>query len=369
MPASSLPLHELTIGAFRGLSGVRLPGLGRVNVLVGENDTGKSSVLEAVRLHLAPTDPGTWIDLCRRRRRDDYIVLRLHASLRLLFPIRGPDTPPSPIRLSSEGDKGSRVFTASLATEKSVSLGATTVKDVSVIAGTLTGSATNVDLASYSKESNPSRNVDVDSGRVELRFSDGELHWHPPLPDAPVVWVRAHESSDASAVVNSFSRTQLSGQGTDFLRLVQLVDPRVTNLQVLALNEFGPELFASTEDGEPIPLSHFGDGLWQGLRVGTAIAAVRGGVVLVDEFDAALHYSALVDVCRWWLDAARRFDVQLFMTTHSLEAVDALLASAEGHSGELVAFRLDRTDSGIVARRFDQPTLRNIRHEGGLELR
>ncbi len=368
MPASSLPLHELTIGAFRGLSGVRLPGLGRVNVLVGENDTGKSSVLEAVRLLLAPTDPGTWIDLCHRRRRDSYLG-RLHASLKLLFPLASRNTPPGVLHLSSEGLRGTSTFTASVTFEKAVSMESTAVKDVTVISGTVDKPASPLDLTSYSRDSNPSRHVDVHSGRVELRFADGELRWHPPSPETPVQWLRAHDSEDSRSVVSSYSRVQLGAQGADFLKLVQLVDSRVSSLELLSPDDFLPELFASTEDGEPIPLSHFGDGLWQGLRVGTAIAAGRGGVVLVDEFDAALHYSALVDVCRWWLDAARRFDVQLFLTTHSLEAVDALLASVEGHPGELVAFRLDRTDSGIVARRFDQPTLRDIRHEGGLELR
>ena len=43
-------LDSLTIGAFRGLRDVKLEGLGSVNVLVGDNNSGKTSVLEALAL-------------------------------------------------------------------------------------------------------------------------------------------------------------------------------------------------------------------------------------------------------------------------------------------------------------------------------
>ena len=43
-----LPLETLTIHQFRGLRDVELRGLGRFNVLVGLNNSGKTSVLEAI---------------------------------------------------------------------------------------------------------------------------------------------------------------------------------------------------------------------------------------------------------------------------------------------------------------------------------
>ena len=43
-------LDSLLIKNFRALEHLEVPQLGRVNLLVGKNNAGKSSVLEALRL-------------------------------------------------------------------------------------------------------------------------------------------------------------------------------------------------------------------------------------------------------------------------------------------------------------------------------
>ena len=47
-------LDRLTIQRFRGLRDLTLSGLGRVNLLVGPNNSGKTSVLEAIALFCQP---------------------------------------------------------------------------------------------------------------------------------------------------------------------------------------------------------------------------------------------------------------------------------------------------------------------------
>lgn len=43
-------ISSLKISGYRGLSGFELSGMGRVNLLVGKNNSGKTSVLEAIDL-------------------------------------------------------------------------------------------------------------------------------------------------------------------------------------------------------------------------------------------------------------------------------------------------------------------------------
>ena len=64
-----------------------------------------------------------------------------------------------------------------------------------------------------------------------------------------------------------------------------------------------------------------GDGMQRLLAVITALSTVSGGIVLIDEIDNGLHYSALRILWKGILQAAREYDVQVFATTHSAEAL------------------------------------------------
>src|SRR5262249_34321718 len=60
-------LHELSVQKFRGLRDFTMSGLGRVNLLVGANNCGKTTVLEALHILLRAGDPwALWSALSRR---------------------------------------------------------------------------------------------------------------------------------------------------------------------------------------------------------------------------------------------------------------------------------------------------------------
>src|SRR5438034_11209422 len=62
-----LSLGNVTIDGFRGLRHLRLDGLGRLNILVGENNSGKTSVLEALSILCNAFEPYEWVSMVRRR--------------------------------------------------------------------------------------------------------------------------------------------------------------------------------------------------------------------------------------------------------------------------------------------------------------
>jgi AAA15 family ATPase/GTPase len=101
----------------------------------------------------------------------------------------------------------------------------------------------------------------------------------------------------------------------------------------------------------------------------STITAHPKGVLFIDEVETGIHVSALRRVFTWLTSVAVQFNVQVVATTHSLEAVDALLAGTENTKGELVAFHLDQTPEVTRARRFDRDLLSRLRRERGLDVR
>ena len=67
-------IEELKIENYRGLNNVTIPSLSHINIFVGNNNCGKTSVLEAVKLLGEPTNIGRVLQLA---------LLRAHPSVLL----------------------------------------------------------------------------------------------------------------------------------------------------------------------------------------------------------------------------------------------------------------------------------------------
>ena len=83
----------------------------------------------------------------------------------------------------------------------------------------------------------------------------------------------------------------------------------------------------------------------------------RGGLLLVDEFENGLHHTVQVDAWRMIFRLAKELDVQVFATSHSLEAVTAFRRAAEETPEEGVLIRLSQWGDKIVATSLDEEEL------------
>jgi AAA15 family ATPase/GTPase len=72
---------------------------------------------------------------------------------------------------------------------------------------------------------------------------------------------------------------------------------------------------------------------------------------------------------RWIVDSCASNDVQLFATTHSLEALDAILAADTSSEEDIVAYRLEQHRGRTVAQRYGENLLKRLRLDRGAEVR
>lgn len=74
-----------------------------------------------------------------------------------------------------------------------------------------------------------------------------------------------------------------------------------------------------------MPLSTYGDGVKRALVLANEIVRSRGGILLIDEIETSIHKQYYDDIFRFVTKACQQYNVQLFITTHSLEALDGIL--------------------------------------------
>jgi AAA domain, putative AbiEii toxin, Type IV TA system len=142
-----------------------------------------------------------------------------------------------------------------------------------------------------------------------------------------------------------------------------------------------------TSETEPVPLASLGDGMLRvfELALATEFAASRVApsstmlttnaneadgdifiaidepILLIDEVEIGVHYSALPDVWRYLFRAARERGIQVFATTHSWDCIEAFQqAAAEEPEGSALLMRLEQKGQEHRAVLFDQDELPTV---------
>ena len=113
------------------------------------------------------------------------------------------------------------------------------------------------------------------------------------------------------------------------------------------------------------PLYVFGDGIKKALIIALSVLNISNGILLIDEIETSIHISVLNHVFAWLIEVCSHRNIQLFVTTHSLEAIDAMLQPGSTPD-KIVAFRLHSTGQ---PQRFSGNLLHRLRSERGLDVR
>jgi len=183
---------------------------------------------------------------------------------------------------------------------------------------------------------------------------------------APVVFHSPFSAIDRSLVVRWYEATvQADGLATIVKALQGSVDSQI--LDVRLVSESG-RFIVLHADKPPMDLASYGEGLQRVFEIGLLFAAHTGGIVLIDEFETAVHTRALGGFAAMTSTLAEAFDVQVFATTHSKETVDAFVSSEES-AARVVAWGLYRGESGLTPRRYAGKYLKRAVDAVNLDIR
>lgn len=360
---------SIHIERFRRLENLRLDGLGAVNLLVGKNNCGKTSVLEALAIASHPSDAFTWMDVGRERELKSARTPALEI-LSWFFPRTRP---------RENGYEGVASFSGTFCDGGTLSCRADYREfRQAELDSTPTGSADPEaeEVSEYAAELGitlewtQSSDLIPRHGKYVHAFRGRTFEGNPSGPQ-----MMPHQL--ISPVAHRTSRHLLAGVDrvlgerlkADLVRLMQRFAPDVEDIEIRSPEGRGAVIHLYHTGIGHVPLAVEGDGMRRALALVSAAVQCRGGVLLLDEIETALHPAALEMMFRALVQICRDQEVQVFATTHSLEAVDALFAGSAEMASELVVYRLPERGSGDVPKRFSTETLHDLRHEGGLDIR
>ena len=115
------------------------------------------------------------------------------------------------------------------------------------------------------------------------------------------------------------------------LESLRTIEPRLKSIEDNSASGH-PMIWGDIGLQELVPLQILGEGMTRVARLILAISAAENGIVLVDEIETGLHYSVLPKVWEAIDMASKKFNTQIFATTHSFECTEAAHSALEQSS-------------------------------------
>lgn len=323
-------ISSIHIEGYRGFQRFDMNRLGCVNLLVGTNNSGKTSVLEALHLLTTRGDPmALWQVLWRRGERvPGSSSRRPQAELDVSHLFTGHDT-----------HIGSRflISATNQSPERSVafSVGEYSPKQQRSDSGPAQDNLLPSRLVLQIKGDPPPAVATVSLTRTLGILPDSLEVPSPRLrrrssEENPSQFITS-DSLDSDDLISLWDRIALSKSEDLVLRALRFLEPDIERIaaQATTQNFYGGAfrggfIVKSRGYEQPIPIGSFGDGMWRLLAMAIALSQCKDGVLLVDEIDTGLHYSVLPDMWRLIMESARDLNVQVFATTHSSDCIAAL---------------------------------------------
>ncbi|MGI4834457.1 MAG: AAA family ATPase [Janthinobacterium lividum] len=141
----------------------------------------------------------------------------------------------------------------------------------------------------------------------------------------------------------------------ELVQILRIFDTRISRIELLPSGQ----IYSDLGQKSLLPLNLMGEGLQRLLSILTSATSDAGGMILVDEIDNGLHYSALRVLWNGILRTAKEYNVQIIATTHSAEALRHLtwVLDEEENAG----FREDVAAYTLI--QADDDTVRSYRHD------
>ena len=338
-------MNSLLIENFKNIKSLQLDNLKRVNLIVGKNNVGKSTLLEAIALYLAQGVPPYLVQLLERRGE-------------LTFRQEETDEERKEHFLSFFNDykesykRSDYVFIGENANDsKGVRLNQVYIKErlekdedgnefsirIRLYEEDLTENDTMLESGLYVASSKPGL----------LTYSSLRRLWSPKETVLPFQYVDARISdSEHNAVL--FDRISLSPDEDYVVDALRIINPRIERITFVTSSNKRDRypIVTLKDDSRRYRLTAMGDGINRILTIILSMLNCKNGVFLLDEFETGLHYSVQEQLWNIVFSLSEKLNIQVFATSHSRDCIEGFANQNNSQSGLLI--RIENRSETIV---------------------
>lgn len=372
-------IDSLKIEGFRAFRELTIPAFGKVNLITGKNNAGKTSLLEAIRILVSRGSADVVRDILSSREEEAGALNQEHdvagasfeayrsiftgfpdlTSQAVTLSMQATGALPQPVaRLSMAARLAIRRLDASsqlvgyelLAPEQMVMDDPDGVPALEIRMG----------------DEGPGRVISLYGSRIftKAMASRSGAPFVEKVRSIDHLYVDPFTSRATARLGDLWDEVSLTDMQAEVLHALQLVAPEIEGISMIGWAHGGARvrkaIVRSRAFPQPVTLRTFGDGVVRLFGIVLSLCNVRDGVLLIDEFENGLHYSVQVTIWKAIFRLARQLNVQVFATSHSRDCVRAFAEAAADSPADGVLTRLTRIDDRIITAAFTESDLKVV---------
>jgi AAA15 family ATPase/GTPase len=353
--------------------------LGRVNLIVGKNNSGKSTVLEALRIYAGNAHPKLLEDIAAGHDEKYQLNGREGLESQATMPFEDLFTgrqfsyvKDNTIIIGESNSEQALKIEHDLVTDLRKNVNDETIRfhqhvtqpSQSSPSFVIAAERTSIDTLCIKKGQ---QSFEIDFYSTQSNFRNA-LAGITPCSYIPTQLISVDElAKEWDNIV-----------GTEYEEVVRqamrIILPEFENIYFVLNDNPSPSTNGSQRTAKvklpklprPVPLKSLGDGMLRVLQIAIKLVSAQGGFLLIDEFENGLHYSVQEKIWELLFEMAEKLDIQIFATTHSWDCIESFSKVAfENETTEGVLFRMGRSaktsnKGQVIATVYDKERLYNI---------
>jgi len=325
---------SIHIANFRSIEDLSIENFKRINLFTGRNNSGKTTILEALIQIAGMSNPHIPVSINNLRN----LILTSDDGFRTIFHNLDLNQKPHIIAVL-DGVTRNLIISPKYTTQNSVIINSekdTVLAGNKAISNGSDLSAVNGLLLEFNDgENDVSSSAEISVSQNMVKFSD---QYKEKLR---CVFHNQQEYNMAmlpQRIENLLVDKQMGG----VIEAMKEIDPKITDIRMGAAGL----VYVDIGLQKLLPINIMGDGIRRILSILAAVYEVRGGVLLIDEIENGLHYSTLKTLWKALIKALEIYNVQLFVTTHSNECIAALNSLFDTIEKDTVRlYRIEKNDN------------------------
>ena len=359
-------LHGIEINNFRGIKHLKFDKCGRINLFVGKNNSSKTSILESIFLLLGISNP----ELINRIHLFRDLILNKHDDLSFIFHNLDYKN-----NLEISGSLGKNAFR-----NLKIVPNSTVNKTKSNKVSSISDESLKYDT-SYSQElinelqfkfaikefQKPQKNykatLTMDDGRTIYQAANNYSERLRGVYISPKVGMTANLDNELEKIIINKAQNEI----------VEVLNNIDSNIVGISLGTKKMIYLDINGVKRLVPINLAGDGVRRLLSIILGIYNAKDGVLLIDEIENGFHFSVLESLWKAINVASKKFNVQIFTTTHNIEALKSLTFIAKKSNSDfqdsISSYTIRKNNDGeLQSFRYDYDKL-NFSIEQNIEIR